>query len=167
MQLDPPEFLSAVLFKCTLMINFGAYIQSGNSVIYRLHGIGARLLVITFQTQRKRIYFEWVVFFPDWLAAVRYDWLEGTFVSRLWLDPCRRFMEALTDCFAAINIDHSYLRAFQRRADVFLALGDYASAGQDLKIVLANGSGRQMETRAMLMEVQRKSNAVLPIDAYR
>ena len=76
-------------------------------------------------------------------------------------------MEGLTDCFAAIEMDSSYLRAFQRRADIFLALGDFSSAAQDLKTIIARGGGRQLEARTLLMDVQLKANLGLAIDAYR
>ena len=41
-----------------------------------------------------------------------------------------RAMDALSDCYAALSLDGSYLRAFQRRAEIFTALGDHACAAQ-------------------------------------
>ncbi|CAD7701382.1 unnamed protein product [Ostreobium quekettii] len=78
-----------------------------------------------------------------------------------------RFLEALADCFVAVAMDGSYSRAFQRRADVFAALGDFSSAVEDLKTVLARGGGQQVEARTQLTDVLRKANSGQAIDAYR
>lgn len=78
-----------------------------------------------------------------------------------------RFMDALTDCFAAIEANSSYMRGYERRADVFAALGDFASAAQDVKLILGHDADSQLEMRTQLANLQQRAEKGMGINAYR
>ncbi|XRB02952.1 chaperone protein DnaJ [Pycnococcus provasolii] len=44
-----------------------------------------------------------------------------------------KYVEAVADCCAALHLDARYPRAYQRRADAYAALGDWAAAARDLR----------------------------------
>lgn len=80
-----------------------------------------------------------------------------------------RFLEALADCFSSIDADESYLRAHQRRADVYLALGDFSSAAQDLISLLNRGDRDRPEVVGALADIKRRERlgGSVCIDPYR
>lgn len=43
----------------------------------------------------------------------------------------RKYMEAIMDASRALQLDAGYLRAFQRRADAYLAIGEVLGLGSE------------------------------------
>lgn len=41
-----------------------------------------------------------------------------------------KYVDAIADCFTAAALDASYVRVLQRRADAYIAIGDYNNAAQ-------------------------------------
>eukprot|EP00898_Chlorokybus_atmophyticus_P003378 jgi/Chlat1/4040/Chrsp26S03998 len=65
-----------------------------------------------------------------------------------------QYLSALADCNAAIRLSPAYTRAIQRRAEVFIAIGDYSSALQDLTQL---GSSAAKDTLTLSMtELKRR-----------
>ncbi|CAL5221311.1 g3481 [Coccomyxa viridis] len=64
--------------------------------------------------------------------------------------------EAIADCCAAIALDASYLKAYQRRAEAAMALGDTAAAVQDLSFAASKGL---VGAHQKLMAAQRSARA--------
>ena len=46
------------------------------------------------------------------------------------LQAQHKLLDALADCCMARALDPSYTRALQRRADAYMAMGDYAAAAR-------------------------------------
>ena len=81
-----------------------------------------------------------------------------------------RFLGAIVSCCCAIECDESYLRAYQRRASAYEAIGDLSSAVQDITHLINSGSSNTSVARDAqlhLTELQRKLKRSRPIDAYK
>ncbi len=57
-------------------------------------------------------------------------------------------VDALADCFAAAARDPAYLRALQRRADIYTAVGDHHSAMQARS--LSRPSSHQLDSASVI-----------------
>lgn len=80
------------------------------------------------------------------------------------LQALRRFVDAVGDCFAAHELDPTYTRALQRRADAYLALGDYTSAVKDMEALGPEGLGT--EGMARFEDAKRKARKGSQPDLY-
>ena len=80
-----------------------------------------------------------------------------------------RYLEALVSSCQAIKCDPSCLRAYQKRAGAFEAMGDISSALEDLThVVNSKGSSSvSREAQTHLSDLQRKGKRSRPLDAYK
>lgn len=78
----------------------------------------------------------------------------------------RNFIAAAADCHAALDLDSSYQRAFQRRAEAFYAMGDFASATRDLESAGAPSGALGTDAMSRYEEAKRKAKRELPPDYY-
>lgn len=80
-----------------------------------------------------------------------------------------RYLEAIIDCYAAIEDDSTYTRSYQRRADAYAALGDYSAAIQDLEtLIRMSDSCCVPEVKIQISELQRKiTHGQQLIDVYK
>ena len=52
-----------------------------------------------------------------------------------------KYVDAIADCFTAAALDATYVRVLQRRADAYVAIGDYTNAAQVIVYLCSNSYG--------------------------
>ncbi|KAK9829321.1 hypothetical protein WJX72_005188 [[Myrmecia] bisecta] len=69
-----------------------------------------------------------------------------------------KYVDAIADCFQAAALDPAYIRVYQRRADAYNAIGDYANAAQDLMALMQRGAG-DVQDKLMDLQLRAKSHS--------
>ncbi|KAK3250797.1 hypothetical protein CYMTET_39843 [Cymbomonas tetramitiformis] len=74
-----------------------------------------------------------------------------------------KYLDAIVDCCHATLLDSKYLRSYQRRADAYISIGDYASACKDLEKLQSLGC---TDVGSKLVDARAKGKRSSQIDHY-